>query len=89
MSNILLVQDTDGLKMVDGSLDFSGEVTAFPTFEGKVRNMTTSGDGRRIAWISGGEICVVEGPPWVRIGTLIHPKANEVCFSPTGKYVYN
>jgi len=56
-------------------------------YDGKIKSLTFSADGKRFAFISNGEIHVHDSETWERLGLLKHPKSQEVCFSPKGKYL--
>lgn len=81
------VHDSTGIRFTDGAPNFGTNTTKFAGFEGSVKCIAFSTDGKRCAWIANGQVCVVEGPDWVSIGKLNHPKAQEICFSPKGSYL--
>jgi len=81
------VHDSTGIRFSNGPPDFGSNSTKFEGFEGAVKSLVFSEDGRRCAWIANGQVCVVEGPEWVSIGKLQHPKAQEIRFSPKGSYL--
>ncbi|KAL7641517.1 UNVERIFIED_CONTAM: hypothetical protein RMT77_007388 [Armadillidium vulgare] len=85
--NRVLVHNSLGLKFHDGPPNFIGNSSKFENVEGKVKFLTISDNGKRIAWIIDGVVCVVESPEWKRIGTLQHPKAAEISFSPNGNFL--
>jgi len=81
------VHDSTGIRFSDGAPNFGSNSSKFEGFEGSVKSLVFSVDGRRCAWIANGQVCVVEGPEWVSIGKLQHSKAQEICFSPKGSYL--
>jgi len=81
------VHDSTGIRFSDGTSNFGSNSSKFEGFEGSVKSLVFSVDGRRCAWIANGQVCVVEGPEWVSIGKLQHSKAQEICFSPKGSYL--
>lgn len=69
-------------------LSFSdGKIANNEDFKGSVKAFAFADNGTKIAWIKGGQVCVAEAPDWTKIGTLKHPRAQEICFSPKGNYL--
>ncbi|KAG0725293.1 Eukaryotic translation initiation factor 2A [Chionoecetes opilio] len=56
-------------------------------FKGTVKAFTFSENGAKLAWIKSGQVNVAEAPSWEKIGSLKHPRAQEICFSPQGSYL--
>ncbi|KAK8746284.1 hypothetical protein OTU49_017344 [Cherax quadricarinatus] len=81
------VHTPEGVKFTDGPQNFGKNSTNFEGFEGKVKTFVFSKDGKRFAWIADGQVFVVEAPTWQRIGSLKHPRAQEICFSPKGSFL--
>ncbi|XP_045601720.1 eukaryotic translation initiation factor 2A [Procambarus clarkii] len=81
------IHTSDGAQFTDGPPDFGKNSTKFEGFQGKVKTFVFSEDGKRFAWIADGQVFVVEAPSWERIGSLKHPRAQEICFSPQGNYL--
>lgn len=81
------IHDSNGLQFTDGPPDYNQNSTGFSGQEGKIKAFTFSEDGKRCAWIVDGQVMVVAAPSWEKIGSLKHPRAQEICFSPQGNYL--
>ncbi|KAG7176052.1 Eukaryotic translation initiation factor 2A-like [Homarus americanus] len=81
------VHTTDDIRFTDGAQSFGCNSSNFEGFSGKVKAFIFSENGKRFAWIADGQVYVAEAPSWQRIGSLKHPRAQEICFSPSGSYL--
>ncbi|XP_027239459.1 eukaryotic translation initiation factor 2A isoform X1 [Penaeus vannamei] len=81
------VHNSTGIYFADGAPNFGSNTSNFEGFEGKVKGFAIADDGSRFAWIADGQVHVVEAPKWEKIGSLKHPRAQEVCFSPMGSFL--
>ncbi|XP_050739669.1 eukaryotic translation initiation factor 2A-like isoform X2 [Eriocheir sinensis] len=72
----------------NGGIIFSdGKAEDNEDLQGRVKTFIFSQDGSKIAWIKGGQVHLAESPDWTKIGSLKHPRAQEICFSSQGNYL--
>ncbi|KAK3893139.1 hypothetical protein Pcinc_003034 [Petrolisthes cinctipes] len=85
MAHHFAVHTKDDLCFVDGTP--SNNLAKSQSFEGKIKAFIVSQDGKKLAWIASGQVSVAEAPSWTVVGSLKHPRAQEICFSPQGSYL--
>ncbi|CAL4108305.1 unnamed protein product, partial [Meganyctiphanes norvegica] len=76
------IHDSTGVRFIDGAPNFGSNSTKFAGFEGSVKCLIFSNDGKRCAWIANGQLLFIKRDNRNRLGELKCPFSSSVSCRP-------